>query len=69
MKFSVEKNGFIAPDLPKWGSVDVYGLSAGILVSLSVNGEDMKEKATYDINYKVHVHHQIYMPPRDTLTG
>lgn len=53
MKFSVEKNGFVAPDLPKWGSVDVYGLSAGILVSLSVNGEDMKEKATYDINYKV----------------
>nr|XP_058944408.1 maltase-glucoamylase-like [Pocillopora verrucosa] len=53
IKFSVEKNGFAAPDLPKWGSVDVYGLSSGIFVSLSVNGRGMSEKATYDNNKKV----------------
>ena len=49
----MEKSGYAAADLPKWGSVAVYGLNEGTIDSLSVNGKDMKEKATYDKNYKV----------------
>jgi len=53
LKFSVEKNGYSAADLPKWGSVTVYGLDADDIKSLSVDGQDMQNKAIYDKNVKV----------------
>ncbi|XP_020616218.1 maltase-glucoamylase, intestinal-like [Orbicella faveolata] len=54
LTFSTEKNGYSASDLPKWGSVTVYGLDKDdIKTPLSVDGQDMQDKATYDGDTKV----------------
>ena len=53
MKFSIEKNGYTAPDLPKWGFVTVYGLDGKGIESLSIDGKDMKTKASFDKDNKV----------------
>lgn len=54
MTFSIEKNGYSASDLPKWGSVMVYGLDKDHIKSpLNVNGQDMQDKASYDEETKV----------------
>jgi len=54
LTFSMEKNGYSASDLPKWGSVTVYGLDKDdIKTPLSVDGQDMQDKATYDGDTKV----------------
>ena len=49
----MEKNGYSASDLPKWGSVTVYGLDADDIKSLRVDGQDMQDKASYDEDAKV----------------
>ena len=49
----MEKNGYSAADLPKWGSITVYGLDKDDIKSLSVDGQDMPDKANYDKNIKV----------------
>ena len=50
----MEKNGYSASDLPKWGSVMVYGLDKDDIKSpLNVDGQDMQDKASYDEENKV----------------
>ena len=50
----MEKNGYSAADLPKWGSVTVYGLDADDVKSpLTVDGQDMQDKASFDEDTKV----------------
>ena len=50
----MEKTGYSASDLPKWGSVTVYGLDADDIKStLSVDGQDLQDKASYDEDTKV----------------
>ena len=50
----MEKNGYSSADLPKWGSVTVYGLEKVDMKSpLSVDGQDMQDKASYDEDAKV----------------
>ena len=53
MKFRVKKNGYTAPDLPKWGFVTVYGLDGEGIESLSIDGKDMKSKTSFDKGKKV----------------
>jgi len=53
MKFSIEKNGYTDPDLPKWGFVTVYGLDGKGIESLTIDGKDMKSKASFDKDNKV----------------
>ncbi|KAJ7393936.1 hypothetical protein OS493_003605 [Desmophyllum pertusum] len=53
LQFSIVTNGYTAADLPKWGSVAVYGLDANDITSLSVNSVDMKDKASFDKKTKV----------------
>lgn len=50
----MEKNGYSASDLPKWGSVMVYGLDKYDIESpLNVDGQDMQDKASYNEATKV----------------
>jgi len=53
VKFSIERNGYTAPDLPKWGFVTVYGLDGEGIESLRIDGKDMKSKASFDKDNKV----------------
>lgn len=50
----MEKNGYSAAHLPKWGSVTVYGLDADDVKSpLTVDGQDMQDKASFNEDTKV----------------
>ena len=52
----MERSGYSASDLPKWGSVTVYGLDAGDVkssVSVDIDGQDIQDKASYDEDSKV----------------
>lgn len=53
IKFSVEKNGYSAPDLPKWGFIEVFGLEVDGIESVSIDRVDIKDKASFDKDSKV----------------
>ncbi|XP_068752603.1 maltase-glucoamylase-like [Montipora capricornis] len=53
IKFSVEKNGYSAPDLPKWGFIKVFGLDVDGIESVSIDRVDIKDKASFDKDSKV----------------